>query len=182
MHLRLDGQVTQEDMSDQLSVIKDKIRQIENGMKADKQRYISEMLSLSEENSALKKDLEETKRSYKKLEDSKNSLTQEIKSMQKTLESLQGDQKSLSNVVSKLTAKAQDGGRSDSSSNQESDSDTESENEHESYINPRNRKDFREEDIKRSNDALPKPKENPIQTTTDANNKVKEIHKDGQRR
>ena len=129
-------------------------------MKADKQRYISEMLTLSEENSALKKDLEETKRSYKKLEDSKNSLTQEIKSMQKTLESLQGDQKSLSNVVSKLTTKAQDGGRSDSSSNQESDSDTESENEHESYVNPRNRKDFREEDIKRSNDALPKPHTN----------------------
>ena len=71
MHLRLDGQVTQEDMSDLLSVIKDKIKQIENGMKADKQRHVSEMLSLSEENSALKKDLEETKRSYKKLEDSK---------------------------------------------------------------------------------------------------------------
>ena len=88
--------------------------------------------------------------------------------MQKTLESLESDQKSLSNVVSKLTAKAQDGGRSDSSSSQESDSDTESENEHESYVNPRNRKDFREEDIKRSNNALPKPKQNPIQTTTGA--------------
>ena len=136
----------------------------------------------SEENSALKKDLQETKRSYKKLEDSKNSLTQEIKSMQKTLESLQSDQKSLSNVVSKLTAKAQDGGRSDLSSSQESDSDTESENEHESYVNPRNRKDFQEEDIKRSNEALPKPKGNPIQTTTGTNNKVKEIQKDGQRR
>ena len=73
-------------------------------------------------------------------------------------------------------------GRSDLSSSQESDSDTESENEHESYVNPRNRKDFREEDIKRSNEALPKPKGNPIQTTTGANNKVKEIQKDGQRR
>ena len=115
IRLELDHTACSDDVSD----MKDKFKQLENFIKANNQKYEREIENLTEDNSTLKKDLDEIRKTCKKLQDSKNSLSQQVKSLLNNFSILQEEHSSLMTEVKMLKVQMEDGESEVSSSDSE---------------------------------------------------------------
>ena len=119
IRLGFEKTVTCEEISD----LKDKIKQFEVSMKTQKQHYEAEINTLYEENNVLKKDLEETTKSCKKLQEQTKSQTQQIKSLQTKISLAEEKQTDLTTQMQTLKQQTEAlTNDSDSSSSSDSDS------------------------------------------------------------
>lgn len=115
IRLQFESYVQTNDMSD----IRDKLKQVENNTKVNRQKHNEELITIGEENKALRNDLEQVKKTCQKLQDSKSTLAQQVKSLQKELSEQKEAHLSLLKDF-KMLKDGQDDENSDSGSESES--------------------------------------------------------------